>query len=209
MIRIVLADDHPIIRRGIRTFLERTSDLLVVGEAETGQQALEMVYNLHPDVLLLDLRMPDINGMELVERLKAAGVKVNILILSAYCELETVGRCLNAGVSGYLTKDEPVEIIVEAVRGVAIGEKAWLSRGVKSALVSMYQEEKKPRRRRISQREADVCARIAEGKTNKQIATELNLSEKTVEKYIFSLFHKLDVTSRVELAVKQTRENLW
>lgn len=209
MIRIILADDHPIIRQGIRTFLEKTDDLKVIGEAENGQQVLELVSALHPDVLVLDLKLPDINGVELVERLKSTGVQVNILVLSAYCEWETVGRCLNAGVSGYLTKNEPVDVIIEAVRGVAAGEKAWLSRGVKSTLVTIYQQEKKPRRRRISQREAEVCARITEGKTNKQIATELNLSEKTVEKYIFSLFHKLEVNSRVELAVKQTRENFW
>jgi DNA-binding NarL/FixJ family response regulator len=132
--QVVLAEDNEFIRRGIRRLLHRAPDIEVVGEAKDGAEALRLVEELRPDVLLLDVEMPLINGIEVARRLKKAGKDLPILVLSAYDDLEYIQEMLMNGAAGYLVKDEAPERIVEAVRGVAQGEIGWVSPRVRSKL---------------------------------------------------------------------------
>jgi two-component system, NarL family, response regulator DegU len=126
-IRVVLADDHPFMRKGICSMLNKTEDIEVVGEARDGFEALTLVHDLEPDVLLLDMEMPGLQGMEVAKELEAAGSKVPILALSAYEDKQYILGILATGAAGYLTKDELPETIVRAIRGVAQGESGWVS----------------------------------------------------------------------------------
>ncbi len=179
-IRVILVDDHPVIRNGVKNILAATMDIRVIGEAGSGEEAIDLVNELNPDVLVLDMELPGKNGVQVTEELKASGSSVKILAFSGYEDREFIQGVLNSGAAGYLTKDEPGEVLVQAIRGVAGGQQGWLSRKVKAALVTMYQEDERPANR-ISPRESQVYGLISEGKTNKRIALELKISEKTVE----------------------------
>jgi DNA-binding NarL/FixJ family response regulator len=126
-IRVVLADDHPLMRMGIKNMLNRAPDITVVGEAEDGYKALDLAYSLQPDVLLLDMEMPGLKGVEVAQELEASGSTIPILVLSGYEDKQFILGVLAAGAAGYLTKEEVPETIIKAVRGVARGEQGWVS----------------------------------------------------------------------------------
>ncbi len=127
-IRVVIADDHAIMRVGIKNILTRSSEICVVGEASDGAEAITLVNELHPDVLILDMEMPVMDGVEVARRLQASQSPVRILVLSAYDDRQYILEMLNMGASGYLIKDEAPEVIVDAVQGISNGEKGWISR---------------------------------------------------------------------------------
>jgi len=203
-IRIILADDHAVLRSGLKNLLERSMDLQVVAEVGNGLEVIDLVNHLQPDVLVLDVELPGKNGIAITEELKASHSNVRILVFSGYDDPFYIQGVLDSGAAGYLTKDEPGEVLIQAIRGVASGQQGWLSRKVSATVMSLYQKQEHSENN-ITRREGDVYTRVAEGKTNKQIAFELSISEKTVEKYVYSLFQKFDVVSRVELAVLKTR----
>jgi DNA-binding NarL/FixJ family response regulator len=127
-IRVVIADDHAIMRVGIRNILSRSKEICVVGEASNGTEAIQLINDLNPDVLVLDMEMPVMDGVEVARRLRSDQSPVNILVLSAYDDRQYILEMLNMGAAGYLIKDEAPEVIVDAVQGVARGEKGWISR---------------------------------------------------------------------------------
>lgn len=133
-IRVILADDHVVVRIGIRNLLSRSPDISVIGEASNGVEAIQLVNELTPDVLLLDMEMPELDGVEVARRLRTAKSSVKILALSAYNDKQYILSMFDQGASGYLTKDEAPEKIIEAVRGVANGEQGWMSRKVAARL---------------------------------------------------------------------------
>ena len=133
MIHVVLTDDHPVVRSGIRQLLEKTADIVVVGEASDGAEALRLVSELSPDVLLLDMEMPGETGVQVARQLQAAGSPVRILALSAYDDEQYIAGLLASGAAGYLTKDEAMEMVIDAVLGVARGEIGWLSARVRTS----------------------------------------------------------------------------
>lgn len=133
-IRVILADDHVVVRIGIRNLLSRSTDISVIGEASNGVEAIQLVNELKPDVLLLDMEMPELDGVEVARRLRAAKAPVKILALSAYNDKQYILSMFDQGAAGYLTKDEAPEKIIEAVRGVAAGEQGWMSRKVAARL---------------------------------------------------------------------------
>ena len=206
-IRVLLVDDHPVVRSGIRGLLEKVMDIEVVGEASTGEETLQIIKEANPDVLLLDMELPDIQGAQLAQRIQQLYPKVKILVLSAHDDSAYVRELLELGVSGYLMKEEAPEAIVNAVRGVAQGQQGWVSRSIAAQMASWMQIGK-PGNIKLTAREQEVLRLIVQGKTNRAIALELKISEKTVEKYIQAIFAKLDVASRVEAAVYAVQERL-
>jgi DNA-binding NarL/FixJ family response regulator len=207
VIRVVLADDHPVARAGIRKFLEKESDIQVVGEASTGEEALDLVKKLSPDVLLLDMEMPGMKGVDVARELKDRRLPVRVLALSTYDNKQYILGLLGSGASGYLIKEEVPEMIIEAVRGVARGENGWVSRRIAANLTHWMQIDNNEQAA-LTDREVEVLRQLVLGKTNQEIAVVLGISYKTVEKHIDSIYAKLGVASRVEAAVTAVTNKL-
>jgi DNA-binding NarL/FixJ family response regulator len=205
MIRVLLVDDHPVVRLGIRKLIEKEADIEVVGEAENGKEALVKVGELSPDVILLDMEMPEMTGNQVAYHLQEQGASVRILALSAYDDKQYIQELLKNGASGYLIKEEVAESIVEAVRGVARGEQGWVSRSVAERLSSLLQEGNSPQNE-LTPRELEVLQELVTGKTNQEIGLSMGVSEKTVEKHLRRIFEKMGVVSRVDAAVRALRE---
>jgi len=205
-IRVMLADDHPLVLDGIKNTLAGNEDIQVIAEATNGLEVPALVDELKPDILVLDMSLPGLSGVEITRVLKASGAHVKILALSGYTDRAYILGTLEAGVEGYLSKDETLEVIQEAIRGIAAGQQGWLSRGARAILMQAYQGDGISDIQ-LTPRESQVGHRVIEGKTNSQIASELRISEKTVEKYMQRLFEKCQVASRVELAVFLVRNN--
>jgi DNA-binding NarL/FixJ family response regulator len=208
MIRVVIADDHHLVRQGLRALLEKAEDIEVVGEAADGQDALEVVERLLPDVLVIDIAMPHLNGVEAVGRLRGLKVKTRALILSMYSDDTLVRQALRNGAKGYLLKRAVSEELLLAVRAVARGD-TYLSPEVAGPLLTPLvagQDAAAPHPLdRLTAREREVLQLIAEGHTNREIAAHLTLSEKTVEKHRGHLMAKLaahDIAALVRFAIK-------
>ena len=184
-IRVVLADDHPVMRSGIRNLLEAEEDIVVIGEAANGPEAIRLVESAKPDVLLLDMEMPGMSGVEVARKIRAMGLPVYILALSAYDDKAYVMGLLDSGASGYITKEKPPVMIIEAVRAVARGEGRWFIQPV------MPQKEKFP----VSGREQEVLRLMARGLSNQEIGEQLFISENTVRNHVANIYGKLGVRS--------------
>ncbi|HEX9924540.1 MAG TPA: response regulator transcription factor [Anaerolineae bacterium] len=205
--RVILADDHPLVRASIRNMLNAAPGIEVIGEASNGSEALSLVDNLAPDVLLLDMEMPGLTGVEVAQKLQQIDSPVHVLALSAYDDTEYISGLLASGAAGYLTKDEAPHTIIKAVQGVARGETGWLSRRVSTRLDRLTSGQKSEETALTGQ-EIAVLRLIVAGKTNTEIGLLLGTALKTVEKEIQSLLDKLGVTSRVEAAVRAVQERL-
>lgn len=201
-IRILLVDDHTILRDGLRALLESEPDLKVIGEAEDGRQAVTLACQQEPDVVLMDISMPLLNGLEATRQIKRQCPNVKVLILSMYDNEEYIRQALEAGAMGYILKDAAARELIGAIRDVYRGE-AVLSPAVTRLVIEDYLrwggirpvEEADG----LSPREREVLQLIAEGHTNKQIAEILNISIKTVQAHRTSLMQKLDLHDRGEL----------
>lgn len=204
-ITVILADDHPIVRRGIRNMIEGAVGIKVLGEASMGAEVLHMVEEMAPEVLLLDMELPDMTGNDVIVALKAKQSPTIILALSAFLDKEFITQSLVNGAAGYLVKDEVPENIIEAIRGVARGERGWVSRQV-AAHLSTWMQEQSEQDKKLTPRETEVLNGVVNGKTNQEISYSLGISEKTVEKYLDRIYTKLNVASRVEAAVMAVRE---
>lgn len=199
-IRVLLIDDHPIVRSGIRMLLEQADDILVVAEADRGDDVMAMIRRYTPDVLLLDMEMPGKSGVEVAREIQDAGLPVRILALSAYDDDEYISSLLSNGAAGYLTKEEALHTIVDAVRGVARGEEGWFSRRavVQIAALARKQPDENSSLPVLTEREEEVLLRLAEGWSNGRIAQELSVSERTVRFHLSNIYDKLDVGTRAE-----------
>ena len=207
-INVLIVDDHPVVCKGIRNLIEPAAGISVAGEAHTGAEALQMVKALKPDVVLLDMRLPDMTGIEIIKEIYATETSSRILGLSSYNDREFISQLLNHGASGYLLKDEMPEQILEAIRGVAHGESGWVSRKVAAMLSQIILREKEGGSTDLTPRELDVLSMVVNGKTNDQIGVSLGISVKTVENHLHTIFRKMGVVSRVEAAVMAVRESL-
>jgi DNA-binding NarL/FixJ family response regulator len=197
-ITVLLAEDHMIVREGFRMMLERDSDLKVVGEAQDGRQAVAMAEKLHPDVILMDIAMPRLNGLEATRQILKAHPEIRILILSAHNDDAYVNDAINSGAKGFLLKQTSASDVCEAIREVHSGNTFFSASIAKrlSRLSAHPQERVSLFRKKaalLTSREVEVLQLIAEGKANKETADELNISIKTVEKHRGNLMAKLDI----------------
>lgn len=202
-IRVILADDHPVVRAGIRAMLLRAPDIAIVAEAEHGAEILPLVRKYVPDVLILDIEMPQLSGVEVAQMVREQGVPVRVLALSAHADEHYVSRVLASGAAGYLVKEEAPEMIIDAVRGVAAGKVGWMSRQAAARLDVFATTEQA--QDSLTPREREVLHLMVDGKSNHVIAMNLQISESTVEKHVSSVLTKLNTTSRVEAAVLAVR----
>lgn len=210
-IRVVLIDDHWVFRLGLRALLQGSEDMEVVGEAADGQEALRLVRELNPEVLVLDMSMPGISGDEVARQLRSVGSPVQVLAVSAYADDQYVFGAVDSGVKGYLLKEDASTDLVAAVRGVAHGKGGWFSRPVMAKLAQRIQARSQPTATSGSNptpREQDVLRLVAEGLRNREIAERLVTTERTVRFHLANLFAKLEATSRTEL-VCRAREHGW
>jgi NarL family two-component system response regulator LiaR len=199
IIRVLLADDHPVVRAGIRAELDGADGIEVVGEASSGDEALRLVEELHPDVLVVDVVMPGMGGVEATRLLRERHPDLRILALSAYDENECVFGILKAGASGYVLKEEALDTIVKAIRIACRGE-TWLSPKVAEKVKrrAIGEEEEVP----LTRRELEVLRLMAKGLSNKQIASKLFVTERTVGFHVENILGKLGVSSRTEAVVE-------
>jgi two-component system, NarL family, response regulator NreC len=198
VIRILLADDHALVRQGFRLILSAQPDMQVVGEAGTGREAVELAEKLHPDVVVMDVAMPELNGIEATRRLAVSAPRTRVLALSMHKDSVYVREILRAGARGYLLKDSGDADLLAAVRAVAGGE-GYLSPGVSDAVLTDYRRHVTDPLDLLTSREREVLQMIAEGKTNKEIATSLNLSVYTVEAHRGRVMEKLNLHNTGEL----------
>ena len=206
-IRVLLADDHKLVRAGIRSLLERLPDVEVVAEASDGREAIRLVEENEPQIVLMDLAMPELNGLEATWHLTSTFPKVRVIILSIYADEEHVYQSLRAGAAGYLLKGAATEELELAIRSVARGE-TYLSPPVSRPVIMEYIRRThvgSSSPERLSPRQSQVLKLIAEGKTTKQVALELAISAKTVETHRSALMTRIgvrDVAGLVRYAVK-------
>lgn len=196
MIRIALADDHNVVRQGLRALLEGVKDFRVVGEARDGKEMVELVARERPDVALVDVAMPSLNGVEAARRIVRDSPQVKVLVLSMYTGEEYVREAIAAGASGYLVKDSAADQLVEAIRVVARGDR-FLSPAI--AHLAVKGGAGASPLDRLTTREREVLQLIAEGNSNKEIAARLTLSVKTIEAHRTNLMAKLDIHDTASL----------
>ena len=206
-IRILLADDHAVVRRGFQMILAEQSDMEIVGEAANGREALELAAKLKPDVVVMDVAMPELNGIEATRRMAENAPHARVLALSMHKDSVYVREILRAGARGYLLKDSVAADLVSAVRAVASGE-GYLSPAVSDAVLDDYRRHVTNPIDLLTGREREVLQMLAEGKTNKEIAGILNLSVYTVDAHRGRIMEKLNLHSITELVRFAVRNGL-
>ena len=208
MIRVLLADDHAVVRQGLRTYLELQEDIEVAGEAADGEAAIAAAGRLRPDVVLLDLEMPGRGGVAALPRLLAAAPGVRVLVLTSFGEDDRLFAALRAGACGFLLKDtEPAEL-VRAIRSAAAGQSP-LSPAVAGRVIEQLARAARPSAvETLTPREREVLRLIARGQSNKRIALELGVAEKTVKTHVGHVLAKLDLSDRTQAALFAVREGL-
>lgn len=201
--RILVVDDHEVVRLGLRLLLQGRPDFELVGEAETGAQAVALVERLRPDLVILDVRLPDRNGLEVCEEITRQHPEVQVLILTAYPDEEFLVRAIEAGAAGYVLKRAGSRELLQALEALARGE-AILDPAVTRKMLEQFRRRARAAHadafKDLTPRERQILARIAEGKTNREIAEELFLTEKTVRNYVSIILDKLGLSNRVEAA---------
>jgi two-component system, NarL family, response regulator NreC len=207
MIRILLADDHALVRQGFRMILEAQPDMEIVGQAGNGREAVELAGKLHPDVAVVDVAMPELNGIEATRRIGNISPRTRVLALSMHKDSMYVREILRAGARGYLLKDSGDADLVAAVRAIAKGD-GYISPSVSDAVLSDYRRHVSDPLDLLTSREREVLQMIAEGKTNKEIAASLNLSVYTVEAHRGRVMEKLNLHSTGELVRFALRNGL-
>jgi DNA-binding NarL/FixJ family response regulator len=212
LVRVLVVDDHALFRHGLLQVLRAVSDIEVVGEARDGLAAIEQSAQSQPDVVLMDVRMPGMNGIEAARRIRAAQPSVRILMLTESEDEDDLYGAVRAGATGYLLKEVAIDEIADAIRAVAVGQ-ALVSPLMTTKLLSEFNAlsrrlEEEYDGRRLTQRELEVLRLIARGMSNKDIATELVIAENTVRNHVRNILEKLQVRSRVEAAMYAVREKL-
>ncbi|MBI4907859.1 MAG: response regulator transcription factor [Acidobacteria bacterium] len=210
--RILVADDHGIVRKGLRFLLERQEDIEVVGEAGDGREAVRLAEELDPHIIVMDIAMPQLNGIDAAEQVLRRSPETRIIILSMYTDEEFLTRALTVGVKGYLLKDSAEVDLVRAVRAAAAG-KSFFSPAIAQALAEDYVRQLQSRGLQdsyelLTAREKEIIQLLAEGKSNKEVATVLNVSPYTVETHRMHLMQKLNLHNTAEIVLYAVRKKI-
>ncbi|HET9679001.1 MAG TPA: UvrY/SirA/GacA family response regulator transcription factor [Gammaproteobacteria bacterium] len=206
MLNLLLIDDHKLVRVGIRKILEESAGINVVGEAETGEDGLQLARELKPDIILLDINMPGIGGIEALRKLKAHNAKVRVIVVSVQTEEPLPSRMLEAGADGYLSKSRAADEVLLAVQKVQRGER-YLSADIAQQMALNRHAQQSPVDQ-LSKREIQVLIQVTEGKTVQEISDSLALSPKTISTYRYRMYEKLNVNNDVELTRFALRHGL-
>ena len=206
-IRVLIADDHPIFRQGLRTILEAEDGFVVVAEAADGNEAVRLARDFQPDVLLLDLAMPGVSGMEALAELAAAPTPVRTIMLTAAIEKAEIVKALQLGAAGVVLKSSSTDLLFKSIRSVMAGQH-WIGRDAVSDLVQALRAQigtapEKPARERfgLTRREIEITSSVVAGLSNREIAVKLSLSEDTVKHHLTNIFNKMGASNRLELAL--------
>lgn len=207
-IKIMIVDDHSMIREGLKQLLELEGDIAVIGEAGDGLECIKLLEQIEPDVMLLDINMPNMNGLQVLEQLKRDNKKVKVLILTIHNEIEYLFKAVDIGVNGYVLKDSDSSILKQAITQIYKGETY-----IQASLTPLLKEKMSRPRRSIrdnilTKRELQVLELLGEGLYNKEIAERLYISEKTVKNHVSSIFKKINVTDRTQAVVYAIRNNI-
>lgn len=210
-IRILLADDHALLRQGTAELLQHESDIEVVGQAENGQDAVRMAHTVQPDIIVMDVRMPGMSGVEATRQIRKELPHIQVLVLTAYDDDAYVFSLLQAGASGYLLKTAPASELVKSIHQVRAGESP-LSPSIARKVVAKFSgsargesQENAPPQEMLTPREVEILQFLAQGKSNRDIAEELYISERTVQAHLTNIFAKMHVSSRLEAVLKGIR----
>lgn len=206
-IKVLIADDHTVVRKGIRALLETEPGIEVVGEARDGEDALHKALALKPDVVLMDLVMPVMDGVQATRALKERLPGAKVLVLTSFAEDRRIVAAIEAGAAGYLLKDSSPEDLVRAIREVHRGESS-LHPAVAQRLISRLRGGEEPKREPLTERETKVLSLIARGLSNREIAKALSISEPTVRTHVSNILRKLSLKSRTQAALYALRQDL-
>jgi DNA-binding NarL/FixJ family response regulator len=208
-IRVLITDDHPVVREGLSAMLSREHDIEVVGEAKDGKEAVTKAGTLRPDIILMDLRMPEMDGVEAMQRIKTDYPDIRFIVLTTYDNDEYIFKGIEAGARAYLLKDAPRDELFRAIRAVSRGEsliEPAVAGRVLDRLAELSRQVNMPEV--LSEREIEVLTLIARGSSNKIIADTLNIGQSTVKTHIQSIFHKLEVNDRTEAVTVAVRKGI-
>jgi len=211
IIKVLIVDDHQVVRQGLRKFLELQEDIAVIGEAEDGKPAVEMVRLLHPDVVLMDLVLPQMDGITATEQIRALGLPTKVIALTSFSEDDKVFPAIQAGAASYLLKDVTPNELVDAIRAVHHGEARLHPDIARKLMQQVSQMRYSPQESSIdglTAREREVIQLVALGRSNREIAQELFISEKTVKTHIGNLMGKLNLEHRTQLAIYAIKNKL-
>jgi DNA-binding NarL/FixJ family response regulator len=204
-VRVLIADDHPLFREGMRGRLDRVADVAVVGEAASGDRAVELAHKLDPHVILMDIKMPGLNGIEATREIQQASPQIGVLVLTMFEDDDSVFAAMRAGAKGYLLKDSGGEGVVHAIRAVASGE-AVFGPGVAERIIGFFSAPRAAAPQRafpeLTEREEEVLSLVAQGKSNQQIARQLFVSLKTVRNHVSNILLKLQVADRAQAVIR-------
>lgn len=207
--KVMIADDHSLIREGLKQLLEFDGSIEIVGEASNGVECLEKLDDVNPEVLLLDINMPEKNGIEVLKEMKTKDYPIKVLILTVHNELEYLIEAIEIGVDGYILKDSQSAELKKAIQAVLEGEnyiQPSLIPALNNQLVN--RDIEKDKINLLTNRELEVLIQVANGMFNKEIATNLNISERTVKNHISNIFKKIDVSDRTQAAVFAIKNNV-
>lgn len=209
MIKILIADDHHVVRRGLLFFLKTQKDIEVVGEAKNGLEAVELVEHLQPNIVLMDLVMPELDGIQATKRIKERWPDVQVLMLTSFSDKDHVMPAIEAGAAGYQLKDIEPDDLVESIRAIMRGENTLHPEATNSLEQGLREEEQLPHiLNPLTPREQDVLAELTKGKSNREIASSLFVTEKTVKTHISNIFNKLNVQDRTQAALYAVKYGL-
>ena len=204
-VRVIIADDHPLFREGMRGRLDRVADIAVVGEAASGDEAVELAHKLEPHIILMDIKMPGLNGIEATREIQRANPQIGILVLTMFEDDDSVFAAMRAGAKGYLLKDSGGEGVVHAIRAVASGE-AVFGAGVAERIIGFFSAPRSAAPQRafpeLTEREEEVLSLVAQGKSNREIARQLFVSLKTVRNHVSNILLKLQVADRAQAVIR-------